>query len=485
MSFRKALGGPSFLVAALLNAQVAPEVLVGTRTFLHPEQGPYVEVSVAALGASLVHAPNASGREQTRLEVTTIVEQNGAIIDFRKTEVLGPERTSDELMDLSHSETFALDPGSYALEVSVKDLNNSEGAVHTSKEPLAVGDHGDAPYFSDVLLCAELAVAEQDGPNKGGYRITPFIGTYYPQGLNKLQFYAELYHVDHAVGMDSLYLLVYQIEGLESKKIHGPFRAAARVKARPVEPFKGSFDITDLPSGNYVLALEAIDRKGSVICRKEQLLQRNNPISYDFNDLSTVSMGSTFADRIQDPDTLAEYLRSMRPISQDMERKIIDDRIRDQDMELMRRFMYSFWFNRDGYDPEAAWKDYHKEVLRVQGLYGTRNKKGYETDRGVVHLKYGMPNSIVDRGNEMDAYPYQIWHYYRAGRYTNRRFVFYQPDLITNDYELLHSEVPGEMQNPRWNELIHSRNHAIKGVNPLPVESMSGERAIEFFNDPR
>ena len=39
---------------------------------------------------------------------------------------------------------------------------------------------------------------------------------------------------------------------------------------------------------------------------------------------------------------------------------------------------------------------------------------------------------MMDRFNEMDAYPYSIWHYYRAGKYTNRRFVFYQASLANN-----------------------------------------------------
>ena len=117
----------------------------------------------------------------------------------------------------------------------------------------------------------------------------------------------------------------------------------------------------------------------------------------------------------------------------------------------MRRFFYSFWSNRSP-DPEAAWVAYRKEVVKVNKLFGCRVMKGYETDRGYVYLKYGPPNTMMDRFNEMDAYPYTIWHYYRAGKYTNRRFVFYQPDLVSNCLVLLHSEVPGEIQNPRWNQ---------------------------------
>ncbi len=153
-------------------------------------------------------------------------------------------------------------------------------------------------------------------------------------------------------------------------------------------------------------------------------------------------------------------------------------------MDLMRRFFYSFWANR-GTDPEAAWRAYAAEVVKVNKLFGCRVQKGYQTDRGMVYLKYGPPNTMMDRMNEMDAYPYTIWHYYRAGRFTNRRFVFYQPDLISQCLVLLHSEVPGEIQNPRWNQVLHSRNVAAPNVDPMKVDTQSGERANEFFQMPR
>ena len=193
--------------------------------------------------------------------------------------------------------------------------------------------------------------------------------------------------------------------------------------------------------------------------------------------MATLDLSNTFAGALTDRDTLAEHLLSMRPIADPLERKIIDDCWKDHDIDLMRRFFYSFWMNRGGADPEGAWNAYRAEVIKVNKLFGCRVQKGYQTDRGMVFLKYGAPNTMMDRLNEMDAYPYTIWHYYRAGRYTDRRFVFYLPDLVTNDYELLHSEVPGEVNNPRWNLMVHSRNTPQNNVQSTGVNSMSGERA--------
>ena len=477
---------PLVLIAQALHtgAQSLPEFLVEVRRFEVPEQGPFVDLSVAILGASVHHENAAAGLSQARLELVALVEQAGNIVDHRKVELTGPPRTTELPPDLLYTTAFALPAGEYTLEIQVRDLEGADTA-RTERRPLIIPALPDGPTFSDVLLVSGTGEEGASGHAHAGRTLIPFVGAYYPSTVERMDLYAELYGMDTRVGRDSLYLLSYQIEGQGTGTPVGAFRAAARVKARAVEPVLGGFDIRSLPSGNYVLALEARDRSGQLLARTERFLQRNNPISYRLDDLSTVSMGGTFADRITEPDSLAEFINCLRPIADDLERKMIDDRWKDREMDLMRRFFYSFWFNRNGIDPESAWKAYRAEVVRVNRLYGSRIKRGYETDRGYVHLKYGAPNTITDRPSDMGVYPYQIWHYYRAGRYTDRRFVFYLPDMVTNDYELLHSEVPGEMQNPRWNQVLHSRDTPMNNVQPGSVNSLSGERSDEFFMNPR
>ena len=471
------------LTCATTLAQRLPEAIVETKVFHHPEQGPYVEVHTAVLGASVAH-DQPVGLDQAKVELLVLVEKGAAIVDYRKVEVLGPPRVGEVAPDFLHSETFALQPGEYSLEVQVRDLNGSDTAfVH--KRVLAIGSRESAPTFSDILLTANIGDPRNGLPSHNGSYMEPYIGTYFPQDKTRLDFYAELYDMDRSVGADSLYLLTYRIEAHGTGEVVGGFRTSVRLEARTVEPVLGGFDLSGLTSGNYVLKVEARDRADHLLAAQELFFQRNNPMSYDLTRLDALAMGNTFADRITEPDTLAEFVHCLLPIADDLERKIVMDRIRDRDVDLSRRFLYSFWFNRNSADPESAWITYRNEVARVNRMYGTRIKRGFETDRGRVHLKYGAPNTVTDRSNEMDAYPYQIWHYYRAGRYTDRRFVFYQPDLVTNDYELLHSEVPGEVNNPRWNIMVHSRNTPQNNVQSTGVNSQSGERADELFAIPR
>lgn len=462
------------------------ELVIETRVFHTPQRGPRVDVNMAVLAGSFQRRPNAHGFMQARVQVTTIVEQDGRIASFAKTELMGPESLDTLSSDLLHQEFFELAPGSYELTVEALDMNGTDSLPSTYRLPLAVGALPSGVSVSNILLAERITPGATGAVAKYGYHPVPLLSDYYPKDLTEMSFYAEIYGTRDHFGPDSLYLFSYQIESFEKRNVYGGFKRVARNVSREVEPVIASFDIRDLPSGNYLLALEVRDKRGELVRRAEQFFMRNNPIerTYDLQAMNSLDLTNTFAGAMNDVDSLVEHISSMRPIADQLERKIIDDRIKDKDPELMRRFFYSFWANRS-VDPEQGWRDYREQVIKVNKLFSCRVLKGYETDRGMVYLKYGAPNTMMDRFNEMGTYPYTIWHYYRAGRYTNRRFVFYQPDLANTCLVLLHSEVPGELQNPQWNNILHQRNVALPGVQTVQPGTIESDRVNEFFNDPR
>ena len=77
---------------------------------------------------------------------------------------------------------------------------------------------------------------------------------------------------------------------------------------------------------------------------------------------------------------------------------------------------------------------------------------GFQTDRGYIFLKYGKPTNVLTVDDELDAPPYEIWFYNNlpVTSQTNVRFLFYNPSLAHNDFQLLHSTCLGEKSNLRW-----------------------------------
>ena len=467
-----------------VKAQV--QLVVESRTFYTAEGKPQTVVNRAFLAGTLAAKANDRGFMQAKVEALTLIEQSGAVKAFAKTEVLGPERMDSVEQDLVHQEFFALDPGTYDLSIEVRDLVAGDTTVTRYHAPLAVGTTPPGLAVSNLLLAERILPSVEGERSKYGYTVVPLLTDYLPKSVEKLSLYAEVYNSDTQFGKDSLYLLSYQIEEFEKKRVFGPYKRSIRAKAKPVEPVMAEFDIKQLPTGNYVASVEVRDRAGMLLSRGEQFFQRNNPVTYnyDLQALDRLDLEGKFTDAFSNVDTLAEHIASLGPIADPLERKIIDDRWKDRDLDLMKRFFYTFWANR-GPEPEKAWLAYRQEVIKVNQQFGCRLLKGYETDRGRVYLKYGPPNTMMDRFNEMGTLPYTIWHYYQAGRFTNRRFVFYQPNMANMCLQLLHSEVPGEPNNPQWINMLHARNNAFPGVQTTDPGTLESDRVRELYNDPR
>lgn len=472
MSFTRLFWTFSLCASALtLSAQSELDALVQTKRFHQPSNGDLLAVDISLIGPT---AKVVQGR--TRVEAITMLMRNDSLIDFRKTEVDGPVNTEGIAQDFLHQEHFRVRPGQYDLQVELRDLGAGDTIHRGYQLPVVINDRSQGPSFSDIQLITA---------GEGGKAI-PFSGYYYPETINTLSFHAELYGMPQRVGLDSLFLLTYQLEEFESRKVRGTFKRVQRAKATSVVEIDGAFPIGDLPSGNYLVSIEARDRKGDLVVREEQLIQRNNPIHFDPE--SADLLGATFVDQYTNADTLAEYLRSMVPIADDLERRLLEDYSARKDITAMQRIMYTFWYNRNGADPEGSWLKYSEAVKQVNRMYGCRNLRGYESDQGRVYLKYGAPNTLVDRSNATATIPYQIWHYYHAGRYRDKRFVFWQPERSTICWQLLHSEVPGEMKNPRWNEMLHQTDNPMSqfnSVNGNILNSQSGQEVLDNFNNPR
>lgn len=481
------------LLPALLLHSSAPaqneatvDAVIATKRFPVPPQvpgaastGTQLDLHISVLGNTATWKVNANGERQANVEALSIIEKDTAIVDFRKSDVLGPGRTDTLMGDFLIEEHFLLAPGEYTLSVELHDVNGPTGNRSVWRGPLTIPVQPKGVSFSDIMLT--------DGTRAdaaGNTVPAPFSGTYYPPEMQRLGFYAEVHGSAEALGADAPFSLNYQIETYESRSVKGAFKSTQRANAAPVVALAKEFPIDQLPSGNYLLAVEAIGADGTVLARQEQFFQRNNPLRYDLNALESVDITSTFADAINDPDTLAEHVACLRPIAQPLERRMIDERLKDRDVTLMKRFFYTFWANRDGYDPERAWNKYHEQVVNANRMYGCRNLRGYESDQGITFLKYGLPSTVVDGSRDNKQLPYLIWHYYRAGRYSDKRFVFWEQNTGIGCWELLHSEIPGERNNPHWQAMLSAPLGNASMTEGTQVRSFEGQRVEDNFLRP-
>ena len=163
----------------------------------------------------------------------------------------------------------------------------------------------------------------------------------------------------------------------------------------------------------------------------------------------------------------------------------MENSVKQKDISLKQKFLYSFWAQREPLNPEGAFKEYMKRVEFVNEFYDAVNFKGYQTDRGRVYLKYGKPDQVTKFEHEPSNYPYEIWQFYKLEKRNNRRFIFYNPDLSSNKYTLLHSDAIGEIKDERWQAKLSKRTNSNNNFDNNGNHPNTGNRAEEFFDNPR
>ena len=453
-------------------------------TFNTPSEGPYLETYLSIVGSSAIYSKTTTNTYQSHIEITLIFKKDDEIIKFKKYNLSSPE-IKDSLQERENfmdQQRISLPNGNYEFEVSIKDLGSND-APFVSKQQLVINYPANEISISDIEFIESLkATQEKTILTKNGYDIIPYTSDFYSEDFNKIAFYTEVYNTDQIFGEAQPFLLSYHIETSESNKLVGNYKSFVREKAKPVTILLKSFEITDLPSGNYNLVIEVRNTKNELIQDKRIFFQRSNPSATPL--LTSDAYLNTFVDNMGQ-DELVENIKTIHPISSKMEIQFAENQLNGNEEDLMKQFFYNFWLTRNELNPEEVWNVYKKDVDAVNKLFSTGITKGYVTDRGRIYLKYGKPNTRTQVTSEPSSYPYEIWHYHKIKGFSNKRFVFYSRDLVTNEYPLLHSDMPGHIYNAQWKVQLHKRTN-----QPIDMETENnsnhyGGRADDYYKNPR
>jgi GWxTD domain-containing protein len=282
------------------------------------------------------------------------------------------------------------------------------------------------------------------------------------------------------------FLVKYYLESFENKMKFNDFSRIKTETAKPVNVILAEFDISNLASGKYNLVIEARDEKNEVVTTQKIFVQRSNPnAQLSYAEVFASSSANSFAEKITNLDTLKEDISCTFPISSGLERAFIRNILKSSDLHKLQDYFYGFWQRREQDNPEHAWLLYAEQVKKVQYNFGTRIKKGYQTDRGRVYLEYGPPNTLSKEYMEPTTYPYEIWHYYTLKEtQRNKKFVFYSPDMVTSDFFLLHSDAIGEVTNPAWQRVLYSRTLAPNDLNDTQTINTWGGMSKDDYDLP-
>lgn len=476
----------SILAIMLSNNGMAQQIKANFSysTFSSPTNEPYIETYLYFNGSSLVYKTNNNNKLQATVEVTYIFKQGDKIVDFKKYNVQSPEAMDSLAAKLNFydQQRIPLPNGKYDFEIVLKDINSPEKEFTTLQE-LDMDYKGTNIELSDITLIESFKKSETKNIlTKSGYDMLPYTADFYPEDFEKMLFYVEVYNAEKVLEKDEPFLIDYFIESYESKQIAGNYRSFKRETPKTVNALLTSFDIQKLPSGNYNLVVEIKNKENKSLALKKVFFQRSNPAANEI--LVSSDYINSFVTTIS-PTELEDFIKSTSPISSQIELNFAKNQLSNKDPDLMRQYFYNFWLTRDAANPEEEWKKYRELVKTAEKEFSTSIKKGYETDRGRIFLKHGKPNTLTEMKNETSTYPYEIWHYYGIEGRSNVKFIFYSPDIISNDYPLLHSTLPGEIFNAQWKVELHKRTNQPRDINETQPREYMHDRTDEYFDLPR
>lgn len=474
------------------NAQVKAKRLkpyLSTTTYCAPGMTPFVENAIAIENRSAVYKEFEPGKFKATVEIQTIFRQEDKICAFSKIALDSPVVTDTANLDgaFIDQQRFSLPNGMYQMEISITDTNSGD-ALPVEAMDVEVNYPDDTPAISDILLFDSYAKAEkQTACTKSGFDFLPRVYPFYGANEDKLHFYTEVYNSDKLYD-EGKFLVNYYIETVESSNRMQNYFFNKRFDVNKVNVLLNTIDISELPSGNYYLVVEMRDRSNELICSKSWFFQRSNPNkAYDIEDIAGVNIANTFVGSITEIDTLRKYIRYLDPICTELERDYCSNLVKTDDSKTMQQFLFNFWSKRSPMNPKQGFDDYLAAVRRVNMSFGTTSFPGYRSDRGYVFLKYGQPDKIMEVPDEPAARPYEIWHYYQVANQRDKKFVFMAPDRSTNDYQLIHSNMVGEINNPRWPMEIYTvyGQGYDQGVDQTEYERGWGSHAVDLYNNPR
>lgn len=447
---------------------------------------PYVETYLQVDAWTVQFAELQAGVYGATVEVTLVVRQGDSVCYLKKYDLHSPTVARLDELDFSFLDVqrFGLGNGIYDMEMTLRDKNADAEPATVKERFVLMYDREHAALSSVQLMSEATPTVSENMLSRNGYDMEPYVSDYYPEDINQMNYYYEVYNIDRELGGKPFMALAY-IEERQTAKRFDAQQTVARKNSATTVPIYGSLDISQLPSGSYNLVVELRNRDGQTMLISRVPFYRSNP---GVKGLEMSDFALTFVGRITDENLMNTYLDALYPIANEEEKAVAQEMIRYSTMTEKQAFLYRFWTRRDALNPEGEWLKYKERIDYVQATFSYPRTPGIHTDRGRVYLQYGPPDFVRDEKNYVSAnrlgnnneqpyntmqtsngnpvnrsdgftgtsqghvyyLPYQLWRYNKLETDDINRVFLFWDEHRSGYYTLLNSNARGEVQDPGW-----------------------------------
>ena len=468
-----------------------PEASVSYAAF-RTEEHPYVEVYLTVDGRSLGELPE--GGRAADFTLVFRVDEEIRLAD--RVRLHAP--VDSAAASFTEALRYRLPSGEYQLTVEATDAATAGGkeAAPTLRlvAEVAVAAADASAALSDIQL-ATGAFDAASAPSgsvlvKGGQLLEPLPQHFVRRGMRSVTSYVEAYLPAEAMGEG--HLVEYTILALADGDAEAEPIVRRNVRFTPeafATPFTTTIPTDRFGSGRYALQVTLRDRTLAELARRVTLFTVANP-EVDAASLAVRSEGfdDSFAQDIP-VDSLEYVLRAILPTLGVSESEYFEQLLNYGNEDAKRLAIYNHFLGESATLPAVAYRAYLKVAREVDIAFRSGFGYGFQMDRGWIYLKYGQPDDRVIVNDDPSAPPYEIWVYNFVERTQQApgKFLFYNPVLDNASYDLLHSTVRGEINQPQWRRFLYSRS-ADEFVDPDAAQGTDvgdnvGRYADQYFND--
>ena len=390
-----------------------------------------------------------------------------------------PPRTVDALSSLHILEQrkYSIDnqiQGRVKIFLVITDLNDTASRYRYT-DSFEVTDSKQLPFLGGIKLLA--------APDSATGTQLPLCSNFFDDSKRMFYSSVELYNTSNIeAGRYPLSLHTRISKKLNEGFLPGFAKADTFQLNKVPTVYNSKLPIGALTSGNYYINVHLLDKDGVSITGQSLFFQRMNthPDKLEIaanttmkevmkdtgiEKVTVINLDNTFLAKYTIPQ-LRSILKMLLPVSDGMQTNTINNFLKKPNEMYMKYFVYNYFKDINPANPEKAWKEYADVVKEVNRKFSASGNAGFETDRGFIYLRYGKPTDIITVSGESGSLPYEIWQYNVLTQFGNKKelsnmlFLFYKQSQNMADYRLLHSTVPGEVNNFGWRNYLFISNGA-------------------------
>jgi len=418
---------------------------------------PYVEVYMSIDGTSVAYKKAENGyQSNVNILVRTYKISDGdSVINYQDrfnllSQIIADTSLASRKQAFVELKRIQMQPGNYLLEVIMEDNHDSTGIAVGNYYDFEIEEPSKEFSFSDLEFIHSIEKAQSENIfTKNGFQIIPF-------GMNasfieqeKLAFYLEMYNTDLAFTGD----FFAEATILQGGRPLFMYNLMRQKQPNQINVFSGDFDISKLPSQTYQLQIKLFSKMNP---EGEKLVKTfyvaNSKVAPKLAEYTAQKTGSDLFSDYSD-EQLTYYLRTLIHISTENEIRFAKALTEKADKQ---NYLFSFWQKRMSQNKtvEKLWRGHLAALDYINNQFKSNFREGWQTDRGRVFLKYGIPSDIELFPYESNKKPHEIWKYDRLGAQAQIIFVFMDNDLGSGEYLLIHSNKYGEIQNFGWEGML-------------------------------